>query len=502
MNGIKGAGSNNESCQKREGKKVTSSGTGSQSASKPSRRNAIIALVVVVILIIAAVSVYAVLQSSRKAAPADILVGTLYASSGSFAQLSGYQLSGLKLWINQTNAAGGLYVSSYGKKLPLKLVTYDDQSSTSTAATDYTNLITVDHVNILVADFGSTLTAPAISIAQEHHVLLFDPTASTPGFFSATNPYVVDLSILVSSEWPLVLSKYLITHRTSISKVAILYTDQAFTAAQASTIDSQLTAAGITPVYYQATSASSAAEYSTLLQSINATSPQAVLELGYLDNDLSFYSAMAADNMHFPFVFTIYSGLAYSAVFSQTPAGSLNYTYTYASPPFVQYTNVTLGPTTSQFVSEWQSLYGSVPNFNDIAGYNAGLLIGKTISVAGNLNQLDLRHAANQLSGNTTTLEGPFVINTSTGAQIGMPMDLMQYQPGSSGLSPVVIYPTNVATGTAIYPAPSVVLANANAVAYATQNHALTPLYLQYSTALEQFPALIIAQGDMRAGVA
>ncbi len=469
-----------------------------QSASRPSHRNALIAIVVVVILIIAAVSVYAVLQTGKKTAPNDILIGTLYASSGSFAQLSGYQLSGLKLWINQTNAAGGLYVSSYGKKLPLKLVTYDDQSSTTTATTDYTNLITVNHVNILVADFGSTLTAPAISIAQEHHVLLFDPTASTPGFFTASNPYVVDLSILVSSEWPLVLSQYLITHRTSISRIAILYTDQAFTAAQASTIDSQLTAVGITPVYYQSTSASSAAEYSTLLQSINATSPQAVIELGYLDNDISFYSAMAADSIHFPFVFTIYSGLSYSAVLSQSPSGSLNYTYTYASPPFVQYTNVTLGPTTSQFVSDWQSLYGTVPNFNDIAGYNAGLLIGKTISVAGNLNQLDLRHAANQLSGNTTTLEGPFVINTSTGAQLGMPMDLMQYQPGPSGLNPVVIYPENVATGTAIYPAPGVVTANANSAVPAANVYSGSPMQHRNSFTMEQFPALMLAKEDSR----
>jgi branched-chain amino acid transport system substrate-binding protein len=473
----------------------------SQSASRPTHRNAIIAAVVAVVLIIAAVSAYVVLQTGKKTVPNDILVGTLYASSGSFAQLSGYQLSGLKLWINQTNAAGGIYVSNYGKKLPLKLVTYDDQSSTTTATTDYTNLLTVNHVNILVSDFGSTLTAPAISIAQEHHVLLFDPTASTPGFFSPTNPYVVDLSILVSSEWPLVLSHYLITHRTAISKIAILYTDQAFTAAQASTIDSQLTAVGITPVYYQSTSASSAGEYSTLLQSINATSPQAVIELGYLDNDISFYEAMAADNIHFPFVFTIYSGLSYSAVLSQSPAGSLNYTYTYASPPFVQYTNVTLGPTTAQFVSEWQSLYGTVPNFNDIAGYNAGLLIGKTISVAGNLNQLDLRHAVNQLSGNTTTLEGPFVINTSTGAQLGMPMDLMQYQPTSSGLNPVVIYPENVATGTAIYPAPSVVVASANYAGYVTAAYSHSQMQRQNSFTPEQFPALIVAKEDSRSGV-
>ncbi|MBX8632139.1 MAG: ABC transporter substrate-binding protein [Thermoplasmata archaeon YP2-bin.285] len=431
---------------------------GGEGAKKGNGKTVAIVLAVVLILIVAGVSL--VVLTSRKAAPSEIRIGTLYASSGSFALSSGYQLSGLRLWINQTNAAGGLYVSSYGKKLPLKLFTYDDQSSTSTAATDYANLITVDHVNVFVSDFGSTLTAPAVSIAQEHHVLLFDPTASSPGFFSASDPYIVDLSILVSSEWPLVLAHYLITHRTAISRIAILYLDQAFTAAQAATLDSALTAVGITPVYYQPTSASSSAEYSTILQSINSTNPQAVIELGYDLNDIAFFSAISAGNYHFPFVFTIYPGLEYSVLLADTPPGSLNYTYTYASPPVVQYTNVTLGPTTSQFVTQWTSLYGHAPNFNNIAGYNAGLLIGKIISTAGNLNQLDMRKAANMLSGNVTTLEGPFVLNTSTGAQLGMPMDVLQFQPSSSGLVPVVIYPENVATGTAIYPAPSVMLAS------------------------------------------
>ncbi len=439
--------------------------TGGPSGSrKKSSRNAIIAIVVVVILIAAGLTAYE-LTRTGKSSQQSITVGTLYAGSGSFALSSGYQLAGLKYWINQTNANGGLMLNSAGKKLPLKLVTYNDQSSTATAQTEYTNLITTNHVNILVSDFGSTLTAPAVAIAQEHHQLLFDPTASSPGFFTATNPYIVDLSILVSSQWPLVLAHYIISQKSNITRVAILYLDQAFTTAQAQTLDSALVAAGITPVYYQSTSASSAAEYSTLLQSINATHPQAVLNFGYDTNDIAFFQALNANSMHFNFVFTIYAGLEYAVLNKQTPAGSLNYTYTYASPPDVQYSNVNLGPTTSSFVNSWTSAYGSGPNFNNIAGYNAGLLIGKTIETAGSLNQTALRQAANKLSGNTTTLEGPFVLNTTSGAQLGMPMDVMQYQPTSTGLRPVVIYPTDLATGTAVYPAPSVALSGGSPAA-------------------------------------
>ena len=77
-------------------------------------------------------------------------------------------------------------------------------------------------------------------------------------------------------------------------------------------------------------------------------------------------------------------------------------------------------------------------------------------------------------------------------------MDLMQYQPGPSGLNPVVIYPENVATGTAIYPAPGVVTADANSAIPAANAYSGSPMQHRDSFILEQFPALMLAKEDSR----
>ncbi|MDB5656842.1 MAG: amino acid transporter substrate-binding protein, partial [Tardiphaga sp.] len=100
-------------------------------------------------------------------APAEIKIGTLYASSGRYASISMPVHSGLKLWIEQKNAEGGVYVKAFDKKIPIKLVAYDDQSNTATASSLYNQLITQDKVDILVADSGSVLTAPAAVIARD-----------------------------------------------------------------------------------------------------------------------------------------------------------------------------------------------------------------------------------------------------------------------------------------------------------------------------------------------
>jgi branched-chain amino acid transport system substrate-binding protein len=70
-----------------------------------------------------------------QAAPAEIKIGTLYAGSGPYASISMPVYTALKMWVDQTNAAGGAYVKAFDKKIPIKLVSYDDQSSTATAAT-------------------------------------------------------------------------------------------------------------------------------------------------------------------------------------------------------------------------------------------------------------------------------------------------------------------------------------------------------------------------------
>ena len=130
---------------------------------------------------------FAIFTSASRAAgaPAEIKIGTLYADSGTFAAISMPVYRGLKLWVDQTNAEGGVFVKPYNKKIPIKLIAYDDQSNTATAATLYNQLITQDKADVLVSDFGSVLTSVAVPIAKNNKMLLFDPTGTGASFFTA-----------------------------------------------------------------------------------------------------------------------------------------------------------------------------------------------------------------------------------------------------------------------------------------------------------------------------
>src|SRR6201984_3247657 len=173
-------------------------------------------------------------QAMAADAPSEIKIGTLYASSGRFASISMPVYSSLKLWVEQKNGDGGVYVKAFDKKIPIKLVSYDDQSNTATASTLYNQLITQDKVDILVADSGSVLTAPAVAIARDHKMFLFDQIGTGASFFTKDNPYIALMADPVSTIWPKPVADF-ISHYgpgLGIKKIALLYSTNELTGTQ------------------------------------------------------------------------------------------------------------------------------------------------------------------------------------------------------------------------------------------------------------------------------
>lgn len=383
-------------------------------------------------------------------APKDILVGTLYATTGAYTQSSMPQYHGLEYWAQQVNAKGGVYVKAYNKKIPVKIVSYNDQSLPLTATTLYGQLITQNKVNVLVADFGSVLTAPAVTVAEDNKQLLFDETGTGANFFTPSNKYIVLTGLPTSQIWPDRLVSYLISKK--INKIAIVYCTNDFDASQDNTIVTNLKAAGITPVYNQAVG-NSTSNYQVLINNIAATHPQAVLELGFPNNDIPFLQNLQQGSHHFNFVFTIFPGQLLSLMESNVGTKGLAYTYTYPAPPLIQYNNVNYGLSMAQFAKQYPAATGHTVKFATVSGYNTGLVIQKALGAAKSLSQTALRAAVASISGSLNTLDGQFKIN-SEGAQVGELLPVGQLVPQGKSVKMVIVAPSNLKTGTAVYPAP------------------------------------------------
>ena len=379
--------------------------------------------------------------------PAEIKIGHLHAGSGPYASISMPVYLSLKLWVEQQNAAGGAFVKAYGKKIPLKLISYDDQSNPGTAATLTNQLITQDKVDLLICDSGSVLTAVSVPIAREHKMFLFDPTGTGAAFFSKDNPYIALLADPVSTVWPRYLWEFLKSDaaKLGVKRVALLYSTNDFTGTQANSVRAALKEAGSpVEIVFDQGVPTSTSNYSVLIDNIAATNPDMVLELGYVGNDIAFLRNLQESGQKFKGVFTLYPGIETNVLMKNVGAQGLAGVFTYVTA-----LGLTLKPEVGLTVEELRAAFekaygeGGVEfGWNAIAGHVTGLVIGETLAHADSLSQPDLHRAVFGLSGKLKTLVGTFELRDD-GAQIGELTPIGQFDAqGKLG----VVYPPDVAT--------------------------------------------------------
>ncbi len=395
--------------------------------------------------------------ASAAAPPAELKIGTVYASSGRYASISMPVHYGLKLWVERMNAQGGVYVKAFDRKIPLKLVAYDDQSNTGTAATLYSQLITQDKVDLLVADSGSVLTSVAVPIAREHKMLLFDQTGTGANFFTPDNPYIVLCDISVSNIWPRPVAEFLNDQgpKLGIKRVALLYATNNFTGGMATAVHKYLTDAKKVEIVYEEGVPTETSNYNVLLAKIRASNPDAVIEFGYAPNDIAFLRNVQEGGYRFKMLFTTYAGLEMDLLQKNVGAKALEHLFTFVSADRARY-EVNFGMNVEAFRAAWDKAYqgGHVEfGYNSIAGYNTGLVIEKALATAASLDQLELRKAVFAQSGKLRTIAGNFELDAN-GAQTGEVPPVGQIFPERGGLAVKAVYPLDRATAKPVYPRP------------------------------------------------
>ena len=111
------------------------------------------------------------------------------------------------LWVKDVNAAGGIYVKEYGKKLPVELKVYDDKSDIGTMTRLLEKLIVEEKVDFVFAPWSTAFVFAAAPITNKHGYILMcngagamklkDFTAGLPYYFQTLNFAETQVPVLV-----------------------------------------------------------------------------------------------------------------------------------------------------------------------------------------------------------------------------------------------------------------------------------------------------------------
>ena len=90
--------------------------------------------------------------------PKSIRIGYAISLSGANALGAGITvLPNYRLWVKEINAAGGIMLKSAGKRVPIEVIEYDDESKVDSAVAAVERLITQDKVDFLLPPWGTGL---------------------------------------------------------------------------------------------------------------------------------------------------------------------------------------------------------------------------------------------------------------------------------------------------------------------------------------------------------
>lgn len=132
----------------------------------------------------------AVAQAKIGSCDEPILLGTTISETGPFSTLTDNWKAMTEAFFDEINKMGGIDVSSCGKKLPVRIVIYDDQSNPSTAVSLFEKMASVDNVDFFVGPDWTSLGLPVPTVAERHQIPIVMANLATPSAYSRGLKYM------------------------------------------------------------------------------------------------------------------------------------------------------------------------------------------------------------------------------------------------------------------------------------------------------------------------
>lgn len=370
---------------------------------------------------------------------------------GYSTSLSGYQAPGAvsqqnayALWKDTVNNAGGINLSTLGRKVPVEFVQYDDRSDPTTMLTNYDKLVNSDKCDLLLAPYGTpshfalgaalnnygipvvgnTSIPDVAQIASGHIKYLYWPSAGTEAYMDAAIAFLQKNS-------------------SSVKNVAIINVQSDFPVAAKQYLSSKLPAAGFSIVLNKDYPAN-VTDLTSLLSQVKSANPDAIFALCYpADAFLLTHQAISL-GVNAPFFYELIGPTI--AAFHQAYGSALN-----GLTSMSMWTSQMRNAGSLDFYDGMQAKFKTAPDYLD-----AGLCWVSTQILQTAVEQVgSIDYAAiNNAIANSTfqTIMGP--VKFTNQANNVSPALLVQWQSHSNGPDTFEeIYPQQ--TATPVFPKPA-----------------------------------------------
>jgi branched-chain amino acid transport system substrate-binding protein len=392
-------------------------------------------------LLLIALASCAPLAPSREA----VVFGATISITGVTAKEGEHTRDGYLLFVEAINAAGGITVR--GRRYPVRLRYYDDESRPERAAELYERLVVEDRVDFLLGPYGSGPTAAAAEVAARHRIPLVEGSGAADSLFATGNPYIFGV-LSPASAYLRGIIDLALAAEPPLRTAAIIAADNSFASEAADGAAAYARVRGLTLVA-DLRYPSDSQNLQPQLTRLRALAPDLLLAAGHLQDAL-LVARQAREVGLRPRAMGFSVGPS-SPEFRQRLRANADYVLGATQwTPALTYVGHDLWGTPAAFATAFR---GRFPNYASVpytAASSAACLVAyaAAINAAGGLDREAVRAALASL--NLTTFYGPISFNAG-GVNAAKPMAVEQLLPDGAQAT---VYPPDMAERAAVMARP------------------------------------------------
>ena len=385
-----------------------------------------------------------------------ITIGYTASLSGKLNVESVRQQNGLKLWIEQVNAAGGIKLAN-GTTITFASKSYDDESNKDRVQELYTRLATQDNADFLVSPYSSGLADAAAVIAEQYNKIMITTGAADDATYKKGYTLVYQL-YTPASRYLNGAVDLLAQQDPSVKKLAIVYENDKFSTSVVEAVKAYAQSKGYEIVLFEGYDTGTS-DFAPFINKIMQAKPEAILGGGHFQDGSTFAKQLFEKRVSVKFLALLvappeptFGDLGEAALgtvgpsqwepqasFNQAAATKLGLAW--------------LGPDSAAFVAAYRQAYNEDPSYHAAGGYAAGLILQHAIERAGSVEVAAVKKALDETK--LLTFYGNIAFDTTAGAhglQTGHEMVYVQWQGDATKRLKQIVWPADAVTAKLLYP--------------------------------------------------
>jgi branched-chain amino acid transport system substrate-binding protein len=386
-----------------------------------------------------------------------LTIGFTASQTGKYNVSSTRQTTGLQMWMDDVNNAGGIKLSD-GTVVKFKAVSYDDESNKDRVQELYTKLATEDKADFLISPYSSGLTAAAAVIAEQYGIPMVTTGAASDATYQ--QGYTVVYQVYTpASRYLTGAIDLLMNLDPEAKKVAFVYENSKFATSVTEAAKAYAEENGFDVVLFEGYDPETK-DFNAVINKIEAAEPDAILGGGHFQDGSTFARQLYEKGTKVKFISLLVAPP--EPTFAELGDAAVGVTGPSQWEPAAKYTPESakaaglewFGPTGEEFTEAYKAAHdGEEPSYHVAGGYAAGLVLQKAIMDADSTDKEAILKAMDAID--MMIFFGHIKFDTSEenhGLQIGHDMILIQWQKEGDKLVKQVVWPKEGATAEAIYP--------------------------------------------------